>query len=111
MALPKKKPRIEYWRDRVDGMFTTVHACRAWDEPSNGVFVLVMVADCQTWTQRRQIEQLLDVKLARREQAHAEAFGHTWRRHLTAMQFWGHDDHLEGPFEFEPWPAAWTPAA
>lgn len=115
MALPKKKPQVVYWRDRIDDLFTTVHACRAWDVPSNGVFLLVTRDAIATWSGRDEIERILEVKLSRREQAASAAFGHQWRRHLTDMQFYGWDDHLAEPWTFAPWSdpsnRIWTPAA
>lgn len=77
-----KVPRVTIWRERIDGTASVVHAVRNWDVPSNGVFMLIVSADWQTWDNRSRLMKEITEKLQERELRLFREFGRLWRHHL-----------------------------
>jgi hypothetical protein len=77
-----KVPSIDFWRTRIDGTIFAVHACRRWDRPSNGVFMLV--TRDELWGPGR-IDWMGELarRLSIRERRLFALYGRYWKDYLT----------------------------
>jgi len=81
----KNLPGIDFWWDKIDDRALSAHAVRRWQEPSNGVFMLVAIPSCGyvSYREREQIQTELERRLRNREHQLAAWYGRHWRHHLT----------------------------
>lgn len=91
----EKLPRISFWKERVTDPRTVVaghpnqqiiyavHACRNWDVPSNGVFLLFTHEELYSWDKRIAWRDQLEAALKARERRLVSEYQRRVRHHLT----------------------------
>lgn len=88
----KPKPQIHLWVEPVEinaaaghESIYAVNACRAWDVPANGVFMLFFGHEFVGWN-RSTVAELLKRKLEARERALVNWYGRSYRHHLDQFE-------------------------
>ncbi len=99
--LASRFPRVHFWKEPIDGDVVAIHACRSWDEPANGVFMLFFRSEITPSFaggryKRAPVDyaEVLHRRLLRREHAMMNYHGRLWRKYLT--------DFSAYPGEYEP---------
>lgn len=103
----KNKPRINYWTTAVDRGMLAVHAVRAWDVPSNGVFILVTPHERYGVTLQGKYQPPINwaaqlvARLDERERIIVREYGRQARYNLT-VEIGPDDKPIDGT---QTWPA------
>lgn len=74
-----KLPAIVFWFEPIDSVMLCGHAMRAWERPSNGVFVLIQRENYRSWDDVQGVKRILEQKLRQREAGMMKKLGqHRW---------------------------------
>ena len=89
----KDKPKIHFWMEPVEinaakdlPSVYVINACRAWEEPAMGVFMIFRSDECAGWIKRHACQDLVAKKLEAREQALINYYGRSFKKYLDQIE-------------------------
>lgn len=86
-----QQPKVHFWIERIDRHMVAVHACRAWDTPANGIFVLFhadKLVGTREWPGKRACYEAAENRLIQREAEIYNECGRNYRYGLADMDVW-----------------------